>query len=449
MSLNNLPIAVEKSLKNACIKYGESIVQTLSLRYNFDAEEASRYLYNSEDTPKKESKKELKTANKPKVLLPYCEKVNEETCFGVKKNHQLFTQCTNSKESGKDLCKTCGKKDLPFGTIQERSVVSKEEFETAYKVKIANYGNVMQKLKIEKEDALKEAERLGLTIPEDQFEVTKPNRGRPKKSVIVSDSDEEEKPKKSRGRPKKEKKLVSSLNPGDDLIASLVKEVKEEEESSASSSEDELKLPTPPGSPKKKRAPKKSKEEKEAEKKEKAEKKEQKKEKAEKKEQEKKEKAEKKEQEKKEKAEKKEQEKKEKAEKKEQEKADAKAKKEQEKAEKKEAEKKEKVEKKVELKVEIPAVKESPKDEFKPESADELSSEGNPMPSPELTWEEPEKEDDQASESDDEEVDVVRMEWKGVEYLKDDSGVIYDPESQDAIGHWDDEDERVVLYNES
>ena len=447
MSLNNLPCAVEKSLKDACVKYGESIVQTLSLRYNFDAEEASRYLYNSEDTSKKESKKELKkeskkelkTANKPKVLLPYCDKVNEETCFGVKKNHQLFTQCTNLKESEKDLCKTCGKKDLQFGTIQERSVVSKEEFETTYKVKIANYGNVMQKLKIEKEDALKEAERLGLTIPEDQFEVTKPNRGRPKKSVIVSDSDEEEKPKKSRGRPKKEKKLVSSLNPGDDLIASLVNEVKEEEESSASSSEDELKLPTPPGSPKKKRAPKKSTEEKEAEKKEKAEKKEaEKKEKAEKKEQEKKEKAEKKEQEKKEKAEKKEAEKKEKAEK-----------------------KQKKKEEKVELKVEIPAVKESPKDEFKPESADELSSEEKPMPSPELTWEEPEpepeKEDDEVqdydkviSESDDEEeVDVVRMEWKGVKYLKDDSGVIYDPESQDAIGHWDDEDERVVLYNES
>ena len=102
-------------------------------------------------------------------------------------------------------------------------------------------------------------------------------------------------------------------------------------------------------------------------------------------------------------------------------------------------------------------MKESPKDEFKPESADELSSEEKPMPSPELTWEEPEKEDDEVqdydkviSESDDEEeVDVVRMEWKGVEYLKDDSGVIYDPESQDAIGHWDDEDERVVLYNES
>ena len=273
MSLNKMPV--------------EEIVKTLSVHYKFDCDEAMRILLNKEDVVSKKKELKKKESNKAKVVLPFCGEVNEEICFGVKKNHSLFTQCRNNKESGKDLCKTCGKKDLPFGTIQERNVVTKEEFESAYKVKIANYGNVMQKLKIEKEDALKEAERLGLTIPEEQFEVTKSNRGRPKKSVIVSDSDEEEKPKKSRGRPKKEKKLVSSLNPGDDLIASLVKEA--EEESNASSSEDEVKVETPPPSPKKKRAPKKSKEEKEAEKEEKRLKKEQeKKEKAEKKEQEKK-----------------------------------------------------------------------------------------------------------------------------------------------------------------
>ena len=101
---------------------------------------------------------------------------------------------------------------------------------------------------------------------------------------------------------------------------------------------------------------------------------------------------------------------------------------------------------KVDLTVEIPYVKEDAKDEFKPESAD--------VPSPELTWEEPDDEvqdyDKVMSESDDEDVvDVERMEWNGVEYLRDDNGVVYDIESQDSIGHWDEDDERVVLYNES
>jgi len=86
---------------------------------------------------------------------------------------------------------------------------------------------VMDKLEITREQAEKEASRFGLKIPEIEFEMKEVKRGRPKKSVEVSDTDSEisVEPKK-RGRPRKEKQVVSSLSPGDDLIAGLIKSAK-------------------------------------------------------------------------------------------------------------------------------------------------------------------------------------------------------------------------------
>ena len=85
----------------------------------------------------------------------------------------------------------------------------------------------MDKLEISREEAEKEARRFGLTIPEIEFEMKEVKRGRPKKSVEVSDTDSEisVEPEK-RGRPSKEKQVVSSLTPGDDLIAGLIKSAK-------------------------------------------------------------------------------------------------------------------------------------------------------------------------------------------------------------------------------
>ena len=265
---------MSKTLNKACIKYGDDIVNELSRLYKFDAEEAKRQLNLVEHPTKKSSKPKKEKFLKPAVVLPYCGTENESACKVVKVNHHLYTQCTNAKQEGGECCKTCGKKEAQFGTIGDRK--SNSEFEAKYGVKIASYGNVMQKLGISAEEAVKEAEKFGFTIPEEQFEVRKTQRGRPKKSVIVSDSDDEAKPKKQRGRPKKEKKLVSSLNPGDDLIATLVAEAAQETSSSEDegSTSEEEKVAQVEEKPKKKRAPKKTAEEKEAEKKEKAEKKE-------------------------------------------------------------------------------------------------------------------------------------------------------------------------------
>ena len=81
-----------------------------------------------------------------------------------------------------------------------------------------NYGNVMLKLDIKKEDAIAEAAKFGWEIADEQFEVVKAKKGRPAKAKAEKDPNAA--PKK-RGRPKKTKKVATG-NTGDDIIANLV-----------------------------------------------------------------------------------------------------------------------------------------------------------------------------------------------------------------------------------
>ena len=87
------------------------------------------------------------------------------------------------------------------------------------------YGNVMAKLKIEKETAIAEAAKFGLGHPEEeQFEERKTSRGRPKKDATASDTESDTTVKRSVGRPNKKsnegrsrRRIVTS-----DLIATLM-----------------------------------------------------------------------------------------------------------------------------------------------------------------------------------------------------------------------------------
>jgi hypothetical protein len=81
----------------------------------------------------------------------------------------------------------------------------------------------MTKLGITRSDAETEALKLGWTIPEQHFAVTKRSAGRPKKSTATSDTESEngETAPKRRGRPRKER-VVESGSVGDDLIAQLL-----------------------------------------------------------------------------------------------------------------------------------------------------------------------------------------------------------------------------------
>jgi len=108
--------------------------------------------------------------------------------------------------------------------------------------KVKPYGNVMAELNLSRDDAVAEAEKFGWTIADEQFQVIKGKRGRPKKQVDTCDTSSEtgsesgeEKVKKKRGRPKKVvTQEVQPTGAGDDLIANLLAEKKNAKASSTS-----------------------------------------------------------------------------------------------------------------------------------------------------------------------------------------------------------------------
>ena len=230
------------------VSFGESLIRKLSESYSFDYEEGLRYagLSDIKLTRAGVSKKLEKSSEKsskqserlvPSFILPFCGKINENWCNGLRANRELYTQCTGVRVKGGSYCKTCQKQSdssstgkPKCGTIQDR-MEQGEDFEVSGK-KPVNYGNVMEKEKISREAAEAEALKFGWTIPEGQFEkVAKAGRGRPKtskcenkKSLKVSDGEQVE--KKGRGRPKKDKKLLSNNKCGDDVIAALVAKAK-------------------------------------------------------------------------------------------------------------------------------------------------------------------------------------------------------------------------------
>jgi hypothetical protein len=178
-------------------------------------------------------RKVVVVGGKSKCIIPFCGSKISGRCSGIKLNYGLYSQCMNEISDSDVYCKTCSKQGVKSGTgkptygdISERINKGKEWRDKKGKEAV-RYANVMDKLEISREQAEKEASRFGLTIPEIEFEMKEVKRGRPKKSVEVSDTESEisVEPKK-RGRPRKEKQVVSSLSPGDDLIAGLIKSAK-------------------------------------------------------------------------------------------------------------------------------------------------------------------------------------------------------------------------------
>lgn len=405
-------------LTEALQSYMGEVVCKLAKEYKFDAAAGVELL--GELSVQKEGKTRVTKAKRvvPKILLPFCGVVCEEWCKAVRYNRGLFSQCTNACK-GEKFCKTCAKsvneEGIPtYGLIEERS----NEGWTCPKGKSpVNYGNIMAKIDVTKEQAIAEAGKLGWTIAEEQFEVVKTRKGRPAKKAKEVDGE----PKK-RGRPKKTKPVVEAAGNGDDLIAQLVQQAQQQNEIvEAEETEDEesvdgsepIEGPTEDEStgdegedkPKKKvTRKKKTAEEKEAEKLAKAETKA------------------------KLAAEKKAA--------KEAEKALAKAAKEAEKkakAEAKEAEKLAKAEAKKAAKK--TAKKESPKS---PTPVEELVEELG-----ELELEDPEILEEE--EEDDGAVEVVKFTHNGTEYLRDADGIVYDIETQEEVGGWDEHSNELTL----
>lgn len=385
-------------------------VTYLADEYSFDAEEALAKVSISCVTKKKATRapkepKEKKTKFvKPAMPLPFCNAVMEGRCNGICLNNRLYTQCL--KPVGEDgLCVACNKQASEnehgkpnYGLITDR--IDNPEWTDPKGNAPVRYATVMLKQSIEKDAAVEEAAKFGWTIDEIQFEV------------------EEKKAKKvaKRGRPAKTKG-VETGGAGDDLIAQLVAQAQQEQ---GEEEEDETKAEEPEvveePKPVKKAAvnkPKKTAEDKEAEKQAKL--------KA--KEEEKAAKLKAKEEEKAAKAAAKEAEKQAKL----QAKADAKA------AKAAEKKAKEQVKEKVEvLEKELTEVATKAAEEIVQEMAALDVNDG------ELNEEE---EEEEATE-------VVKFEVDGKTYLKDSEGVLYDMETQEAVGVWNEETKQIDEIDE-
>ena len=169
----------------------------------------------------KESREEVIKIN---CILPWCGVKREGYCSGLKLNSGLYTQC--GKRCDERFCEGCLKinekngGEAPYGTVDDRLKCEILDYIDPKGRKTIPFANIMKKMNINKEEAEKEAAKLGWTIPECHFIEVKGQRGRPKKDTSAEDTASESSTKK-RGRPKKTKEIVSN-NAGEDLIASLL-----------------------------------------------------------------------------------------------------------------------------------------------------------------------------------------------------------------------------------
>ncbi|MBU94966.1 MAG: hypothetical protein CL669_05175 [Balneola sp.] len=231
------------SIKGICSEYVLDVLDRLCVGRGLCLVDVKEYLYKLgyiSDVSSSEKSCSLRGVDRgkkgKKCILPFCGSILN-SCHGIKLNYGLYSQCMNDRDGNGRYCKTCekqGKKNSTgkpnYGDITERMDVNWRDKKGKEAVR---YANVMDKLEITREMAEKSASGWGIVIPELEFEIKEVKRGRPRKSVAVSDTESEAsvEPKK-RGRPRKEKSVISELSPGDDLIAGLIKEAKEKSETS-------------------------------------------------------------------------------------------------------------------------------------------------------------------------------------------------------------------------
>jgi hypothetical protein len=228
--------SVNKEKMNSKMERGMSkmlleVVSEICSKYELDISEVKKEI--GLDVKIVNEKEKNKEKGK-KILLPFCGRIDDERCQGIKINYCLYTQCENNIFQ-KNLCKTCHKQSEKnsdgkpnYGTIEERLDKNYKDKNGKQPIK---YSKFMDKMNVTREMAEKEAEEQGVTIPEEEFEIKKTSRGRPKKSTSTTDTSDEEsiaEPKK-RGRPPKEKKVIENGNVGDDLIKNLIEEANKSE----------------------------------------------------------------------------------------------------------------------------------------------------------------------------------------------------------------------------
>ena len=228
--LNRQLINMSQDLTYRCIA-------VLAEKFNFDAEEAHRYLNLSMIKVERKAPMKVKVSKAPKVQapkaafpLPYNGEFNDACCYALRQNNGLYTQCTGSRKKDGQFCKSCattmqktGAEVPEYGTIQQRMAVDIFDYTDPKGRKPTAYTKVMKKYKISEEQVLEEASKINMNINPAHFVAPAEDskRGRPK-------TEKEPKTKGSKGRPKKEKKVLLIEGDDEDLFATLIAEANED-----------------------------------------------------------------------------------------------------------------------------------------------------------------------------------------------------------------------------
>jgi len=232
---------LNRQLLNAAQDLAHRCVYECASKYNFDGEEAVRFLglamvKMERKAPVKEkvSKKARTEIPKAAFPLPYNGEMREECCNALRQNNGLYTQCTGLRKGEAEFCKSCattmqktGSEVPEYGTIQQRKAVGIFEFVDPKGRKPVSYTKVMKKYKLTKEQVVEEANKLNITILEEHFVEAESDakRGRPS-----SKAEKEPKVKGVKGRPKKEKKVLEIEGDDEDLFATLVAQANVDED---------------------------------------------------------------------------------------------------------------------------------------------------------------------------------------------------------------------------
>ena len=135
-----------------------------------------------------------KRTPKPTMLVPFCGEIVDDWCQGVRLNHGLHTQCTNSPLADGTYCKTCtkGASASASGKPAYGDIADRAKFTTDYRdpkgTLTLPYANVVAKQSLDLTAAHAAAAELGWTIPAEQLVARTTSRGRPRKSAAASDT---------------------------------------------------------------------------------------------------------------------------------------------------------------------------------------------------------------------------------------------------------------------
>jgi hypothetical protein len=197
--------------------YGLTLMKKLSLEGHLRGSMSSVLSSVSLEDVFNEMGDKVDLVKKPRMVLPFCGVIVASWCKSVRFNHGLHTQCTNKMSSESDYCSTCKKQvsnsstgGPPHGDIRERMKFGLNYRDPKGKLTLP-YANVVEKLKLNVEDAKSAAADFGWTIPDEHFVKRSTKRGRPGKSASVSDTESDTNGSKKKNAPEQV-----------DLIAQLV-----------------------------------------------------------------------------------------------------------------------------------------------------------------------------------------------------------------------------------